>query len=180
MNRIISNLIKYFNLFIRFGGNRNEFFRWQGAKIGDNCNLQILSLGSEPWLIEIGNDVTIVSGSHLITHDGSSRLFRNSIPGSSKYGNRFGTIIIYENCFIGADVIILPDIKIGPNSIVGAGSVVTKDIPPNSVYAGVPATFICDLNEYIEKYNEKKIPIKSVSRDDLRKELTIYFWGEER
>ena len=51
-------------------------------------------------------------------------------------------ITIEDDVWIGAGAIILPGVKIGKNSIIGAGSVVTKDVPPNSVYAGNPAKFI--------------------------------------
>lgn len=53
-----------------------------------------------------------------------------------------GTIILEDDCWIGAGVIILPNIIVGKGSIVGAGSVVTKDVPPNSIVAGVPAKII--------------------------------------
>lgn len=53
-----------------------------------------------------------------------------------------GTIILEENCWVGAGVIILPNITIGASSIVGAGSVVTKNVPPYSVVAGNPARII--------------------------------------
>lgn len=46
---------------------------------------------------------------------------------------------------------ILPGVEIGPNAIVGAGSIVTKKVPPDTVYAGNPAKFICTLDEYKEK-----------------------------
>jgi len=153
-----------------------------GVRIGKNCELWNLpeNYGSEPWLIEIGDNVTITAGVWLITHDASSRLFRGTLPNSSPYGNRFGRIQILDNCFIGIDSIILPDVQIGPNSIVGAGSVVVKDIPPNTVVAGVPAQKIANLDDYIESYKEKMIPIQSKNRRDLRRELTLYFWGEER
>lgn len=50
--------------------------------------------------------------------------------------------VIEENCFIGARSILLPGVKIGSGSIVGAGSVVTKDVPPRSIVAGNPAVVI--------------------------------------
>ena len=62
---------------------------------------------------------------------------------------RRGVIIksvkIKHNAWIGAGAIICPGVTIGKNSVIGAGSVVTKDVPDNSVYAGVPAKFIKNI-----------------------------------
>jgi acetyltransferase-like isoleucine patch superfamily enzyme len=182
MQIIPGSLIYSFNYYVRFRGNLINYLRHQGVRIGEHCQLLNIAdnYGSEPWLIEIGNHVTLTSGVFLLTHDASSRLFRKTLPQSSPYGNRFGRIRIHDNCFVGVNSIILPGVTIGPNSIVGAGSVVAKDVHPNAVVAGVPARVICTLDDYIEKYKERMIPIKSINRDDLRRELTLYFWGEER
>lgn len=56
-----------------------------------------------------------------------------------------------DNVFIGSGTRILYDTKIGSNVIIGSGSLVNKDIPDNSVYAGVPARFICTFEEYVKK-----------------------------
>jgi acetyltransferase-like isoleucine patch superfamily enzyme len=175
----IGQFLKYY---VVFKGNRTKYLRSLGVKIGNDCQIlnRPINYGSEPWLIEIGNKVTVTNGVFLLTHDASSRLFRESLTGSSKFGNRFGTVRVLDNCFIGINSIILPGVTIGPNSIVGAGSVVVKDVPPNTVVAGVPAREISDLEDYIKKYQERMVPIKTKNREDLRKELTLYFWGEER
>jgi acetyltransferase-like isoleucine patch superfamily enzyme len=179
---ILSILKKYFMYYIFFRGNKVRYLRWLGVKIGEGCVIQskVEYFGSEPWLIEIGNSVAIANGVHLITHDGSSRLFRADLPGTSKFGNRFGRILIHDNSFIGVNAIIMPNVEIGPNSIVGVGSVVNKNILPKMVYAGVPAKPICTLDEYISRYKDKMIEINSDNREDLRRELTLHFWGEER
>lgn len=182
MKKIIKEIRYFLEYFLVYKGNLINYLRHQGVRIGDNCQLlnQVDNYGSEPWLIEIGNYVTLTRGVFLLTHDASSRLFRKSLTNSSPYGNRFGAIKILDNCFIGVNSIILPGVTIGPNSIVGAGSVVVKDVLPNTVVAGVPARQKATLDEYIEKYTQKMVPIKSTNRTDLRKELTRYFWGEER
>lgn len=171
-----------FRRYILYRGNKAAYLRQLGVRIGVGCDLlnSIQDFGSEPWLIELGNRVTLAYGVVLITHDGSSRLFRQSIPGSSRWGNRFGTIQIRDNCFIGVNTIILPGVTIGPDSIVGAGSVVTKDVPPQSVVAGVPARTICSLTEYVNRYQQKMIPLTAVTSQDLRRELTEKLWGEVR
>lgn len=182
MKIVPGRVIEFFNYFILYRGNIISYLRSLGVRIGENCELwnQPADYGSEPWLIEIGSQVTITAGVRLITHDAASRLFRKTLPSSSPYGNYFGRIRILDNCFLGMDSIILPDVQIGPNSVIGAGSVVVKDVPPNTVVAGVPAREIASLDEYIEKYKKNMVPIKSKNRRDLRRELTIYFWGEER
>lgn len=182
MRLLPKKMTEFIKLYLFHRGNKITYLRTQGVKIGDNCQLlnQPFNFGTEPWLIEIGDKVTITNGVFLITHDASSRLFRDTLPDSSPFGNRFGKILIHNNCFVGINSIILPDVSIGPNSIVGAGSVVNKDVPPNTVVAGVPARPICSLDDFIEKYRIKSIPVGAKNRDDLRKELTQFFWGEER
>lgn len=122
------------------------FARKSGVKIGKNCRIFACEFGSEPYLISIGNNCEITSGVTFITHDGATWVFRKD---KTFTGTKYGPIVIRENCMIGINTLILPNVEIGPNSIVGAGSIVTKKIPPNSVYAGNPAKFICTLEQYL-------------------------------
>jgi acetyltransferase-like isoleucine patch superfamily enzyme len=165
-----------------FKGNKVAYLRHLGVRIGVDCDIlnSIEDFGTEPWLIEIGRRVTITHGVVLLTHDASDRLFRHSLPDTSIWGNHFGTIRILDNCFIGVNSIILPDVQIGPNSIVGAGSVVTKDVSPGTVVAGVPARELCSLDEYFDRYQNQMIPLTAKSRKELRRELTQKLWGEPR
>ncbi len=167
-------------IFLKFRGNTVKYLRSKGVRIGEHCTIQSKAFGSEPWLIQIGDRVTIGAGTVFITHDGASRLFREKVNNEDKYTNRYGTILIEENCFIGWNSIILHGVKIGRNSIVGSGSVVNNDIPSNEVHAGVPARKICTLKEYINKFDKEKIEIRAQSRKELRDELTIKLWGEKR
>ena len=98
---------------------------------------------SHCFLISIGDNCTICPNVRLIAHDASTKRFLGY--------TKIGRIDIKENCFIGDSVIILPGVTIGPNSIVGAGSVVTKDVPPNSVAAGNPVRVISSLEAYVKK-----------------------------
>jgi acetyltransferase-like isoleucine patch superfamily enzyme len=122
----------------------------QGLQIAEDCRLiSMPDFGSEPYLIGIGKHVTISSGVEFITHDGGTWVFRDS----PEYRNviAYGRITIFDNCFIGAGATILPGVSIGPNSVVGARSVVTKDVPANTVAAGVPARPIMTIEEYAGK-----------------------------
>lgn len=181
-NVISEKVSTKYRYFVVCGGDKVRYLRSLGVRIGEGCDIlnRVENYLTEPWLIEIGNRVTVTSGVGFITHDGSSRLFRDGLPGSSPFGNRFATIVIRDNCFIGVDSIIMPGVTIGPNSIVGVRSLVNKDVPPGVVVAGAPARVICTLDEYIERYRQKMIPIDAKDRDALRKELTWKLWGEER
>ena len=181
--RVLAREIKAnFLRYVFFRGNKVAYLRQLGVRIGKNCDIlnSVKNFGTEPWLIELGERVTLAEGVILFTHDGANRVFRDQLFNSSRWGNRFGTIRILDNCFIGANAIIMPGVQIGPNSIVGAGSVVAKDVPPQAVVAGVPAEMIYTLAEYIEHYKCKMIPIKSTNRQELRQELTQRLWGEKR
>jgi len=123
------------------------YFRKRGARVGKNCRIMVRSIGSEPYLVSIGDHCTIAPGAMLTTHDGAAWIFTEEIPNLQ----RFGRIEIRDNCFIGARAIILPDVVIGPNSVVGAGAVVTRDVPPGTVVGGCPARPICTVQEYKAK-----------------------------
>ncbi len=131
---------------------------WGVRKVGQKCRIYDVYFGSEPYLIEIGEHCTITSGVTFITHDGGLWIFRDKIP-DFQY---FAPIKIKDNCFIGMNAIIMPGVTIGPNSVVGAGAVVTKDVPPNTVVAGVPARVIMTVEEYYDKkypkYKELNLP----------------------
>lgn len=99
------------------------------------------------WLITIGDNVTMAPRVHILAHDASTKGFLNY--------TKIGRVNIGNNVFIGAESVVLPNVTIGDNVVIGANSTVTKDIPPNSVYAGNPAKFICTIDEYIEKNKRK-------------------------
>lgn len=122
----------------------------QGLQISDDCRIiGKPHFGSEPYLISIGKNVTISSKVTFHTHDGGTWVFRND-PTYNKL-IKFGRITVEDNCFIGHGTIILPGVTIHSGSVIGTGSVVTKDVPPGEVWAGVPAAFISTTEEYAKK-----------------------------
>lgn len=134
-----------------------EFFRKKNIKIGENCNIYSNICTPEPYLISIGNNVTIAPGCRFITHDNS---VSKVIPNVTDV---FGKIIIEDNVFIGANSILLPGITIGTNSIIAAGSVVTKSVPSKSVVAGNPARIICTIEQYVAKVSDYAISTKGLN-----------------
>lgn len=68
---------------------------------------------------------------------------------------RLGRIVLHASCHIGAGTVILPGVELGPRTLVGAGSVVSRSLPPDTVCAGSPAKVICTLEEYLAKHRER-------------------------
>jgi acetyltransferase-like isoleucine patch superfamily enzyme len=124
------------------------YARKKGVKIGENCRIYIKSWGSEPFLVSIGDNVTVTSGVKFITHDGSTCLVKDE---QGKRYQRFAKIEVGSNVFIGVNTIVMPGVTIGSNVVIGAGSVVTKDIPDNSVAIGVPARVVTSFDDYQAK-----------------------------
>lgn len=117
----------------------------RGLVLGDNVSIidEFFFDPSHCFLISIGDNCTIAPGVRLIAHDASTFQFLGY--------TKIGRIDIGENCFIGDSVTVLPCVTIGHDSIIGAGSVVTKDIPSGMIAAGNPARIICPVAEYLEK-----------------------------
>lgn len=152
-----------------------EDMKKMGMKVGKNTSIEKARIDvSHCWLISIGDNVTLAPNVYLLAHDASTK----RLLGYTKVGK----ITISNNAFIGADTVVMPNVKIGENSIIGTRSVVTKDVPANTVYAGNPARFICTLEDYIKK-NEEKIKTSPVygadytlgkNIDSVKKEQMVF------
>ncbi|MDO5687279.1 MAG: acyltransferase [Neisseria sp.] len=89
----------------------------------------------------------------FITHDGGSLLFRDKVPDLEITA----PIEIKNNVYIGVRSIIMPGVTIGNNCIIAARSVITKNVPDNSVYGGMPAKFIKTIEIYFEKIKKESL-----------------------
>ena len=119
------------------------------AEIGDNCNICANVLIENK--VKVGNNVTVKSGVQLwdgITVKdnvfiGPNATFTNDIfPRSKNKDWKLSETVIETGASIGANATILCGITIGENSMIGAGSVVTKDVPANELWVGNPAHFV--------------------------------------
>ena len=128
--------------------------RKKGVKIGNGVEIgKNVNFGSEPYLIEIADNVRISSNVNLITHDGGLWTLRKMKL--LENADFFGKIVIEENVNIGMNATIMPGVKIGKNSVIGFGSIVTKNVDSNTVVAGIPAKKIETIEEYYQKKKDK-------------------------
>lgn len=107
--------------------------------------------------LKIHDNVAVAADVEFTMHDIIHWVF-DGIAGKREYTKYIGCIEIHENVFIGAGSRILPNVSIGPNAIVAAGSVVTKDVPAGTIVGGVPARVIGSFDELKksrEMYNKE-------------------------
>jgi len=144
-------------------------------KVGKGCEFLTTTVpfGSEPYLIEIGDNVRTTSGVKFCTHDGGMWVLRHN--GMLENADFFGKIKIENNVHIGWNSIIMPGVTIGSNTVIGVGSIVTRDIPSNSIAVGVPAKVIRSIDEYYEKYKDKVDFIKNLSYSEKERYLIEKF-----
>ncbi len=122
------------------------------GSIGKSCSIQKPKLPLYSELIYIHDNVKIASNVGFVTHDIIHKMLNEIFKeDGGGFIERVGCIEIMDNVFIGSGTRILYNTRIGSNVIIGSGSLVNKDIPDNSVYAGVPARYICSFDEYVEK-----------------------------
>lgn len=160
------------------------WLRKKGCKIGERVRwygLPDITIDTtRPCLIEIGDDVCFTRGCTVLTHGADWQVLRNvygELLGSS------GRVKIGNNVFMGTASIVLKGVTIGDNCIVGAGSLVTRDVPPFSVAAGNPARVIYHLEEYYRlrknRYvDEAKAYASSIKRNLNRRPVPADFWEE--
>lgn len=136
----------------RNGAAYINFLKEKGISIGERCEVKDpLSLDidfSRPCLLSIGNHVFLHRGLTIMTHDWASWVFLD------KYNDfipSHGKVTIGNNVWFGENVTVLKGVTIGDNCIIGAGSIVTRSIPDNSVAVGIPCRVISSIDEYYKK-----------------------------
>lgn len=163
---------------------RNSLFRkisqpyYLSSLLGIDChNSQSVHLygnvdfGSEPWIITLGENVYLTDGVKFITHDGGTLLYRKDVPDLEVTK----PIVIGNNVYVGNNAILLPGIKIGDNVVIGAGAVVTKDVPSNEVWAGVPAKKIKDSSDYLKKLQRESLHLGHLKAKEKDVALRKYY-----
>lgn len=149
---------------------RKLFYKMLGAKIGKGSVICRRADILFPKGLDIENNVAIgwfvdldARGGIKIGHDTNISSHTIFITGSHdiddpKFSASFKPINIGHHCWIGTGATVLQGVNIGDGAVVAAGAVVTKDIPPNEVWGGVPAHFIRKRNDKFD-YNVIGAPI---------------------
>jgi acetyltransferase-like isoleucine patch superfamily enzyme len=146
---IRKRLFQVVALYLPGGGTaRIWLHRARGVKIGENVFIgtDVLLETSYPQLISIGNNVSISIRAVIIAH------FMETTWKKSQGGEP--TVVIEDDVFIGPGVLILPNVRIGKGSVIMAGSVLSKSVPPRSLVQGNPAQVIgtCEIPLAKHKY----------------------------
>jgi acetyltransferase-like isoleucine patch superfamily enzyme len=127
---LLGNLLRFFHL---------SFLRASGAKIGKNT---MISLGAKIDVrrgqVIIGDDCLITHGCYILSHDGAAHVLSDDDNGNGK-------VVIGNNVFIGVNTVVMRNVTIGDHSIIGAGSVVNKDVPEGVVAAGNPIKILREI-----------------------------------
>lgn len=131
--------------FIQYGDLPTSYFTKRGMSIGRNFNRQsgVRMDPSHCWLIKIGDDVTLANKVQILAHDDTPRVYTGF--------SRVGEVTIGDRVFVGANSTILMNTHIGNDVIIGAGSLVTKDIPDGCIAYGVPARVVGKTDEFIKR-----------------------------
>lgn len=150
-------------LYWRYFKNPESYARHIGVSIGSNCLINTRNWSSEPYLIKVGNNVQITHGVYIHTH-GGSHVAREKYPNFDV----FGKVVIEDWVYIGSGAQIMPGVTIGYGSLVAAGSIVTKSVPPKVVVGGNPAKVLCSIDMYIDKNLRFNIGSKGLGEEQKK------------
>jgi acetyltransferase-like isoleucine patch superfamily enzyme len=153
VRRIAMETGRYRRLYVRLcspmGAEYAEFVRRHGGlvSVGEHCSILPSTKFTDPELVRRGNNVHF-SECTLIGHDGSIAMLNRAYNVKL---DSVGKIDIRDNVFVGYGAIIMPNVTIGPNAIVAAGAVVTRDVAEGDIVGGVPAKPIGRVEELVKK-----------------------------
>jgi acetyltransferase-like isoleucine patch superfamily enzyme len=156
LKNILYKNIKYKNLYLKLykpsPTQYADYLKYHNIlySMGKDCYILPTANITNPAYVKMGNNV-MLSECVLLGHDGSIRMLNIAY---SKKLDKVGKTDIKDNVFIGHGAIVMPNITIGPNAIIGAGSVVTKDVKEGTVVAGNPAKEICKIESLVNKLED--------------------------
>jgi acetyltransferase-like isoleucine patch superfamily enzyme len=137
--------------YARFLRARNTFHAQ-----GDFCYIMPTTVFTDPKYVEIGNNVQMATCT-VLGHDGSVAMLNRAYDVTL---DAVGPVRLKDNVFIGHNSIIMPNVTIGPNAIVAAGALVTRDVPEGKIVSGVPAKVVGSVDALVafREQQTKELP----------------------
>lgn len=140
LKNIIDKMRSYFRL---------QFYKNAGIRIGKNVYISPKAFidSSKPDMIKIGDNCMITRGCIILCHSDAKQGGLMKLWGKREYGK----VDIGNNIFLGVNTVIMPGVTIGDNVIIGAMSLIDKNIPSNCLAFGIPARKVKNLDEVLKK-----------------------------
>ena len=184
LRRYVNRLLKLFLIFMIYFLDgytkarflkKIRFFRAQG----ESCYCASYNFGTEPYLVELGNNVYFAADVRLINHDMSCKVVRDMTNGLDL--DKFGTIKIGSYVFLGLGTIVMAGVTICDRVIVAAGSVISKDFLEEGIYGGIPAKKIMEIDVYNEKVKELNLSYawRIKGKAPTKSDLIEHFFSEK-
>lgn len=175
MRRELFDQIKF--LFIKGDTKKANWLRKKKkfAHMGDHILWHPRKYPIEGQFLKLHNNIAIAANVEFTIHDVCHYVF-NYEDKENDYEYFQGCIEVFDNVMIGANSRIMPNVKIGPNAIVAAGSLVTKDVPPGTIVGGVPAKVIGTYDALKKKRIEYSNNLENARKNGFNK--CDYLWLE--
>ena len=141
--------------------------------VGEHFRYQPRMIPLYPELIRFHNNVFVAAKVSFAVHDTVHTMLNAMEPNDGKQAvpEKVGAIEVMDNVFIGANCTILGNVRIGENVIIGANTLVNHDLPPNGVYAGVPAKRVGDFADFVSKRQKADYPFVSRNQHITEEEI---------
>jgi len=140
------------------------------GSIGENCKWGPWLLPLYPKLIRLGDNVHVHKTAKIVTHDMLNKFLKTRQPDADfGFGEKLGCVEMQDNVYIAMNVIVMPDVRIGRDCIISAGSVVSSDIPENSLASGNPAKPVGKLDMFAalrRMSKSQRVEFKNQELDD--------------
>ncbi|MGV8114984.1 MAG: acyltransferase [Lentimicrobium sp.] len=137
-NRIVNRLLLFFAFHCPVNSWRLQFHRWRKVYIGEGVfiGMHIIIDRAYPEYVRIEDNAMLAGGNHLLAHSRAPEYFKGKLL------SYVAPIVIKEYAWLGINSIVLPGVTIGKGAVVTAGSVVTEDVPDNTIVRGNPAVVV--------------------------------------
>lgn len=147
------------------------------GEIGENCKWGPWLIPLYPKLIKLHNNVHVHKTAKLVTHDMLNKFLLARNP-SDDFGckERLGCVELMDNVYISMNVIVMPGVRINRDCIISAGSVVTSDIPENSMASGIPAKPTGRFDMFVALRKMSKGQHASFKNQELSEEIARKEW----